>query len=51
MTDDAMEDLDRAQRDREAEQDELLERQEGTGYGEDEGERDEALAEEERGED
>jgi hypothetical protein len=47
MTDTPMEDMDEPQREREAEQreaeDHLLERQEHKGYGDDEGEREEAL--------
>jgi hypothetical protein len=45
MTDMPMEDMDRTQQDRESETDELLEKQEGKGYGEDEGEREGALPE------
>jgi hypothetical protein len=45
MTDTPMEDMDREQQKRERETDDLLEEQEGTGYGEDEGERDDALPE------
>ena len=45
MTDLPQEDLDRTQQEREAEVDELLEEQEGKGYGEDEGEREDALPE------
>jgi hypothetical protein len=44
MTDNAMEDMDRTQQERERESDDLLEEQEHKGYGEDEGEREEALA-------
>jgi hypothetical protein len=43
MTDNAMEDMDRTQRDREAKSEELLERQEHKGYGDDEGEREESF--------
>jgi hypothetical protein len=43
MTDTPMEDMDRPQQEREAESDDLLEQQEGKGYGEDEGEREESL--------
>jgi hypothetical protein len=43
MTDSAMEDMDRTQREREAESEELLERQEHKGYGDDEGEREESF--------
>jgi len=45
MTDMPMEDMDRTQQDRENETDDLLEQQEGKGYGEDEGEREGALPE------
>ncbi|MFN2629704.1 MAG: hypothetical protein ABR569_13875 [Gaiellaceae bacterium] len=45
MTDNPLEQLDRPQEDRESEQDDLLEEQEGKGYGEDEGEREESLPE------
>ena len=52
MTDLPLEDMDRSQQEREREadagergDDELLEEQEGKGYGEDEGERDDALPE------
>jgi hypothetical protein len=45
MTDLPQEDMDRTQQDREADSDELLEEQEGKGYGEDEGEREGALPE------
>ncbi len=45
MTDQPLENVDREQAEREAEQDELLEEQEGKGYGEDEGEREDALSE------
>ena len=45
MTDLPMEDVDRTQQDRERDADELLEEQEGKGYGEDEGEREGALPE------
>jgi hypothetical protein len=47
MTDTPMEDMDRPQQDREAGTDDLLEEQEGKGYGEDEGERDESLPDDE----
>ena len=43
MTDTPMEDMDRPQQEREAESDDLLEQQEGKGYGEDEGGREESL--------
>jgi len=43
MTDNAMDDTDRTQRDRAAESEELLELQEHKGYGEDEGEREESF--------
>jgi hypothetical protein len=43
MTGRAQEDMDSTQREREQETDELLEEQEGKGFGEDEGEREEAL--------
>jgi hypothetical protein len=46
MTDTPMEDMDRPQREREAEQDDLLEQQEGKGYRDDEGEREESLPDE-----
>jgi hypothetical protein len=46
MTDNPMEHMDRPQEEREEAQDDLLEEQEGKGYGEDEGEREEALADE-----
>ena len=47
MTDLPMEDMDATQqeREREADADDLLEEQEGKGYGDDEGEREEALPE------
>jgi hypothetical protein len=45
MTDLPQEDMDRTQQEREQDTDELLEAQEGKGYGEDEGERDGALPE------
>jgi hypothetical protein len=45
MTDLPMEDMDATQQEREDETDDLLEEQEGKGYGEDEGERDDALPE------
>jgi hypothetical protein len=45
MTDMPQEDMDSTQQDRERETDDLLEQQEGKGYGEDEGERDDALPE------
>jgi hypothetical protein len=52
MTDLPMEDMDRTQQERERDADaaepradDLLEEQEGKGYGEDEGERDDALPE------
>ncbi len=47
MTDKPMEQMDRPQEEREAAQDDLLEEQEGKGYGEDEGEREEALPDDE----
>jgi len=47
MTDLPQEDMDATQQERERETDELLEEQEGKGYGEDEGERDGALPEQE----
>jgi hypothetical protein len=50
MTDNAMEDMDRTQQERERESDRLLEDQEHKGYGEDEGERDTALAADEEAE-
>jgi hypothetical protein len=44
MTDHTQEDLDETQRERESETDDLLEeQQEGKGYGEDDGEREDAL--------
>jgi hypothetical protein len=43
MTDTPMEDMDRPQQEREAESDDLLKQQEGKGYGDDEGEREESL--------
>jgi hypothetical protein len=43
MTDMPQEDVDRTQQERERETDDLLEQQEGKGYGEDEGEREDAL--------
>jgi hypothetical protein len=48
MTDMPLEEMDEPQREREAEQDDLLEGQEGKGYGEDEDEdeREESLVEE-----
>ena len=46
MTDQTQEDVDRTQQEREQGTDELLEEQEGKGYGEDEGEREGALPEE-----
>jgi hypothetical protein len=45
MTDQSQEDMDRTQQRREGETDDLLEEQEGKGYGEDEGEREGALPE------
>ena len=46
MTDLPMEDMDQTQQERERETDELLQKeQHGKGYGEDEGERDDALPE------
>jgi len=45
MTDLPMEDMDQTQQEREHESDDLLEAQEGKGYGEDEGEREDALPE------
>ncbi len=45
MTDLPQEDMDRTQQEREQETDELLEEQEGKGYGEDEGDREGALPE------
>ena len=45
LTDLPMEDMDQTQQDREQEADDLLEAQEGKGYGEDEGEREDALPE------
>ena len=45
MTDLPMEDMDETQQERERETDDLLELQEGKGYGEDEGEREDALPE------
>jgi hypothetical protein len=45
MTDQSQEDMDRTQQDREQPTDDLLEEQEGKGYGEDEGEREGALPE------
>jgi hypothetical protein len=45
MTDRAQEDMDRTQQDREQDTDDLLEEQEGKGYGDDEGEREGALPE------
>jgi hypothetical protein len=47
MTDTSMEDMDRPQQEREAARDDLLEQQEGKGYGEDEGEREESLPDDE----
>ena len=44
MTDRTQEDVDETQRERESETDDLLGEQEGKGYGEDEGERDESLS-------
>jgi hypothetical protein len=46
MTDRSQEEMDRTQRNREQDTDDLLEEQEGKGYGEDEGEREESLPEE-----
>jgi hypothetical protein len=43
MTDRPQEDVDRTKEEREAEKDDLLEKQEHKGYGEDEGERNESL--------
>jgi len=43
MTDTPMEDMDRPQQEREADADDLLEKQTGKGYGDDEGEREESL--------
>ena len=40
-----MEDMDETQQEREKKTDDLLEEQEGKGFGEDEGERDESLPE------
>ena len=45
MTDLPQEDMDRTQQEREVGTDDLLEEQEGKGYGEDEGEREDALPE------
>jgi hypothetical protein len=45
MTDLPQEDMDREQQERESGTDDLLEEQEGKGYGEDEGEREDALPE------
>ena len=45
MTDTPQEDMDRTQKERERETAELLEEQGGKGYGEDEGEREDALPE------
>ena len=45
MTDLPLEDMDRTQQEREQDTDELLEEQEGKGYGDDEGEREGALPE------
>jgi hypothetical protein len=45
MTDTPMEHMDETQQEREEETDDLLAEQEGKGYGEDEGERDDALPE------
>jgi hypothetical protein len=47
MSDTPLEDMDATQEDREAESDDLLEQQEGKGYGDDEGEREESLPDEE----
>jgi hypothetical protein len=47
MTDTPMEDMDRPQQEREADADHLLERQEHKGYGDDEGEREESLPDDE----
>ncbi len=46
MTDQELEHVDRPQEERERRQDDLLEEQEGKGYGEDEGEREESLPDE-----
>ena len=46
MTDQELEHVDRVQEERERQQDDLLEKQEHKGYGEDEGEREESLADE-----
>jgi hypothetical protein len=46
MTDRTQEDMDDTQQAREAETDDLLESQEGKGYGSDEGEREDALPDE-----
>ena len=43
MTDRTQEEMDRTQQERESDSDELLDEQEGKGYGEDEGEREGAL--------
>jgi hypothetical protein len=45
MTDTPMEDMDLEQQRRERADDDVLEEQEGKGYGEDEGEREDALPE------
>ncbi len=45
MTDMPMEDMDRTQQAREDDTDDLLEKQQGKGYGDDEGEREGALPE------
>jgi predicted DNA-binding WGR domain protein len=45
MTDQPLDKVDREQEERESEQDELLEEQEHKGYGDDEGEREDALPE------
>jgi hypothetical protein len=47
MTDQELEHVDGTQEDREQEQDDLLAEQEGKGYGEDEGEREESLPDDE----
>jgi len=46
MSDTSEEDTDRTRREREAESEDLLRRQEHKGYGEDEGEREESLPKE-----
>jgi hypothetical protein len=47
MTDQELEHVDRTQEEREEQQDDLLAEQEGKGYGEDEGEREESLPDDE----